>query len=124
MGCNMSSARAVRGDFEKRRHPRFSVDLPIEYWETNNPKSRPSRALNVSEGGLLMRLSEPLEIGQELRLNLFTGSGADLDPLEALVQVVWKDTHLGEEGDYPSGVKFVDISWKDRDGLKNFLNTL
>ena len=124
MGCNMSSARAVRADFEKRRHPRFSVDLPIEYWETNNPKSRPSRALNVSEGGLLMRLSEPLEIGQELRLNLFTGSGADLDPLEALVRVVWKDTHLGEEGDYPSGVKFVDISWKDRDGLKNFLNTL
>jgi c-di-GMP-binding flagellar brake protein YcgR len=120
----MSSARAVSADFERRRHPRYSVDFPIEYWETNKLKSRPSRALNVSEGGLLMHLSEALEIGQELRLNLFTGSSPDLDPLEALVQVVWKDTHLGQEGDYPTGVKFVDISWKDRDGLKNFLDTL
>jgi c-di-GMP-binding flagellar brake protein YcgR len=120
----MSSARAARADFERRRNPRFSVDFPIEYWETNKLKSRPSRALNVSEGGLLMHLSEPREIGQKLRLNLFTDSGPDLNPLEALVQVVWKDTHLGEEGDYRTGVKFVDISWKDRDGLKNFLNTL
>jgi c-di-GMP-binding flagellar brake protein YcgR len=120
----MSSARAARADFERRRNPRFSVDFPIEYWETNKLKSRPSRALNVSEGGLLMHLSEPLGIGRKLRLNLFTDSGPDLNPLEALVQVVWKDTHLGEEGDYRTGVKFVDISWKDRDGLKNFLNTL
>ena len=120
----MSSAKAVRANSERRRHPRFSVDLPIEYWGSNKLKSRPSRTLNVSEGGLLMHLSEPLDIGQELRLNLFTGSGPDLNPLEALVQVVWKDTHLGEEGDYRTGVKFVDISWKDRDGLKNFLNTL
>ena len=120
----MSSAQAARIDSERRRHPRFPVAFPIEYWKTNDLKSRPSRALNVSEGGLLIHLSEQLEIGQKLRLNLFTGSRRDLNPIEALVQVVWKDIHLGEEGDYRTGVKFVDISWRDMDELKNFLNTL
>jgi hypothetical protein len=27
-------------NFERRRHPRFSVDLPVEYWQINrNPKN-------------------------------------------------------------------------------------
>jgi c-di-GMP-binding flagellar brake protein YcgR len=120
----MSSAQAVRTDFERRRHPRFPVGLPIEYWQIHKSKSRPARTIDVSEGGLLIHLSEQLEIGQKLRLNLFSDSGPDLNPIEALVQVVWKDIHLGEGGDYRTGVKFVDISWKDKDELKNFLNTL
>ena len=109
-------------DFERRKHPRSSVDLSIEYWKTGDLRGHPSQALNVSEGGLLIHLSEQLEIGQKLRLNLFIGSGPDLNPVEVLVQVIWKDIHLTEGGFYPTGVKIVDISWKDMEELKNFLN--
>jgi c-di-GMP-binding flagellar brake protein YcgR len=111
--------------FEKRKHPRFSVDLPVEYWQINKSKSRPGRMIDVSEGGLLLHLSEPLEIGQNLGLNLFIDIGPDLDSIEALVQVevVWKDIYLGKDGDYRIGVRFVDISAEDLDKLKNFLNT-
>jgi c-di-GMP-binding flagellar brake protein YcgR len=111
-------------NFERRKHPRFSVDLPVEYWQTNNLKSRPSRTINVSEGGLLLHLSEELEIGQSFRLNLFIDSGPGLNFIEALVQVVWKDISLGKDDDHRIGVKFVDISPGDMDKLKNFLNTL
>ena len=111
-------------NFERRRHPRFVVDLPIEYWKVNHLKSCPSRAANVCEGGLLVHLSEQLEIGQNLRLNLFVDAGPDLNCIEALVQVVWKDLHLGKEGDYRTGVKFVDISVQDLDNLKRFLKNL
>ena len=111
-------------NFERRRHPRFAVDLPIEYWKIDTLKSCPSRATNVCEGGLLVHLSEQLEIGQNLRMNLFVDAGPDLQCLEALVQVVWKDFHLGEDGDYRTGVKFVDISAEDMDKLKNFLSNL
>jgi len=111
-------------NFEKRKHPRFSIDLPVEYWLINNPKSRPSHTLNVSEGGLLVHFSEPPEIGQDLRLKLFIDSGPDLNSVEAIVQVVWKEIPLGKDGDYRAGVKFVDISAEDMDKLKNFLNTL
>jgi c-di-GMP-binding flagellar brake protein YcgR len=112
--------------FERRRHPRFSIDLPIEYWQINKSKSRPGRMIDVGEGGLLLHLSEPLEIGQNLGLNLFIDIGPDLDSIEALVQVevAWKDIYLGKDGDYRIGVKFVDISAEDMDKLKTFLNTL
>ena len=111
-------------NFERRRHPRFSVDLPVEYWQINNCKSRPSHTVNVSEGGLLFHLSDPIEIGQNLRLHLFIHSGPDLDSIEAVVQLVWKDIDVGKDGDYRTGVKFVDISAKDMDKLKKFLNGL
>ncbi len=111
-------------NFERRKHPRFSVDLPVEYWQINNCKSRPTHTVNVSEGGLLLHLSEPMEIGQNLRLNLFIHSGADLDSIEAVGQVVWKDIHVGKDGDYRTGVKFVDIAAENMNKLKNFLSDL
>jgi len=111
-------------NFERRIHPRFAVDLPIEYWKIRGFKSCPSRATNVSEGGLLVLLSEQLEIGQNLRLNLFVDAGPDLNCIEAVVQVVWKDIHLGKDGEYRTGVKFLDISAEDMDELKRFLNSL
>jgi c-di-GMP-binding flagellar brake protein YcgR len=109
-------------NFERRRHPRLAVGLPVEYSRINNCKSRPSRAVNVSEGGLLVHLSEPLEVGQNLKLNLFIDAGPDLDSIEALVQVVWKDIHVGKDGDYRTGMKFADVSAPDMDKLKKFLN--
>ena len=83
----MSSAEASRIDLERRRHPRFSVNLPIEYWQIEKFKNHPGRTTNVSEGGLLLHVSEPLEIGQNLRLNLFIESGPIFSSIEALVQV-------------------------------------
>jgi hypothetical protein len=74
-------------DFEKRRHPRFSIDLPIEYWQIDKSKSRPGRTVDLSEGGLLLHLSEPMEVGQVFGLALFMTFGPDLDSILALVQV-------------------------------------
>ena len=122
----MSSARAMKVDFERRRHPRFSVDLPVEYWQIDKSRSRPGRAIDVSEGGVLLRLPESLAVGQNLGLILFIDSGPDLDAVEAFaqVQVVWEDLGLGKQGNYQVGVKFIDISSKEMDKLKSFLNTL
>ena len=111
-------------NFERRRHPRFVVDLPVEYWKIRNFKSCPSRATNVSEGGLLVFLSEQLEIGQNLRLNLFVDAGPGLNSIESVVEVVWKDIHLGKDGDYRTGVKFLDISAEHLGELKSFLDSL
>ena len=113
-------------NFEKRRHPRFSINLPIEYWQIDKFKSRAGQAIDVSEGGMLLHLSEPMEIGQVFGLTLFMTFGSDLESILALVQVevVWKDTHVGKEGGYRVGVKFVSIIPEDMDKLKNFLKTL
>jgi hypothetical protein len=112
-------------NFERRKHPRFAIDLPVEYYRTDSNRPQTGRAINVSEGGLLIYFSEKMEIGQQLKVKLFFASGARLNSIECLVEVVWNDLHLGEGwGDFRSGVTFVDISPVDLDRLKKFLRSL
>jgi c-di-GMP-binding flagellar brake protein YcgR len=111
-------------NFEKRKHPRFNIDLPVEYRRTSL-LAKQGRAVNASEGGLLIYFPEMMEIGQNLKLTLFFTSGSEMRTIETLAQVVWVDIHLGEGwGDYRTGVKFVDISPEDLNKLKNFLRGL
>ena len=111
-------------NLERRKHPRFSVGLPVEYWKTYNPLSQPSRMINISKGGVLFHISEPIEIGQKLKLKILTDTRLNLYPIEALVKVMWKDTHLGKDEAYRIGAKFVEISQEDRDNLRKILDNL
>ncbi|HYA92642.1 MAG TPA: PilZ domain-containing protein [Thermodesulfobacteriota bacterium] len=107
---------------EKRKYPRFEVDLPIKY-SRPNLFSKYARAVNASEGGLLLHLPEELGVGQQLILRLFFPPSPNLNVIETVVQVVWMDIRLRKDWawDYQTGVRFVDISREDRDVLKNFL---
>ena len=111
-------------NFEKRKHPRFNVDLPIEYSRADLPPDQ-GRLMNVSEGGLLLYLPELIEIGVHLRLKLFFSMGSELNAIETLVEVVWVDVHFGKDwGDYRTGVRFVEISTGDTGKLRSFLESL
>ena len=112
-------------NFEKRKHPRFTVDLPLEYCRVNSPIPETGRAVNASEGGLLVYFPEEVKVGDHLRLKLFFSAGSDLKTIEMVVQVAWVDMHLGKEwGDYRSGVRFVDVSPEDIHKLTTFLKSL
>ena len=112
-------------NLERRRHPRFSIELPIEYHLIPSSISHTGRALNASEGGLLVYLSQPIEIGQHLKMKLFFASSSDLNSIEVLAEVVWMDIHLGKDwGDYRCGVKLMEISPEDLNRLKSFLRSL
>jgi len=112
-------------NFERRKHPRFNIDLPIEYSLLPSPVSHPGRALNASEGGLLVYLSEKVEMSQLLQLKLFSPSGSELNGVELIAEVVWIDIHLGKDwGDYRCGLRFVDISPEGLNKLKRFLRSL
>jgi len=110
-------------NFEKRKHPRFSVDLPVEYSRVD--VSEGGRAKNASEGGLLLYLPERIGRGNHLRLKLFFTMGSELTAIETLVEVAWMDIHVGKTwGDYRTGVRFVEISTEDMGKLKTFLKSL
>ena len=112
-------------NFERRKHPRFNIDLPIEYSFLPSSVSQTGRALNASEGGLLVYLTQGVEINQLLQLKLFFPSGSELNRVELIAEVVWKDIHLGKDwGDYRCGLRFVDISPEVLDKLKKFLRSL
>ena len=112
-------------DSEKRKYPRFDVDLPIKY-SRSSFFFKYARAVNASEGGLLLHLPEELGIGQQLALKLFFPSCADSNIIETVVQVVWMDVRLRKDWawDYQTGVRFVDISPENMAVLKNFLTDL
>jgi c-di-GMP-binding flagellar brake protein YcgR len=111
--------------FERRKYPRFNVNLPIEYYRIDSPISHTGNALNISEGGLLIYFPEEMEIGQHLKLKLFLASGSEMNTIETLVEVVWIDIHPGRDwGDYRTGVRFFNISTEDMEKLKNFLVSL
>ncbi len=110
---------------EKRKFPRFNVDLPIKYGRTQL-FLKYARAVNASQGGLLLRLPEELEIGQHLALKLFFPSQSELNTIKASVKVVWMDLHMRKDWswDYQTGVRFVDICEEDMTFLRNFLTNL
>lgn len=112
-------------NLERRKYPRVTVDLPIEYRRIDSSARQTGRAQNASEGGLLLYLPEQMAIGQELRIKLFFASGVELSAIEMVAQVAWTDIHLGREwGDYRAGVKFIDIPSEDLEKLRNFLRSL
>jgi len=109
-------------NFEKRKHPRFFLDLPVEYYKLGSLVKHEGKAMNASQGGLLLYSSELLQIGQYLKLKLFFSSGSTLTAIEMVAEVAWVDIHLGEGwGDYRTGVRFFDISPEDMRKLKEFL---
>ena len=111
-------------NFEKRKHPRFSADLPMEYYRIDSSIGHTGKALNISEGGLLLHFPEQMDMGQYIRLKLFFSLGSELNPIEALAEVVWVDIHLDKGGrDYRCGVNFIDVSPEDMTKLKHFLGS-
>ena len=113
-------------NFEKRKHPRFSVDLPVEYYKIGSPVKHNGRAMNASQAGLLLYFSEPLQIGQYLSLKLFLSSGLRLSAIETIAGVVWTDIHLDEGwGDYNrTGVRFFDTLPENMSKLMKVLLSL
>jgi len=111
-------------NFEKRKHPRFSVDLPVEYRRTDLVVEQ-GRAINASQGGLLLHLPEQMGMGVQLKLKLFFTMGSELNSIDTVVEVVWTDIHLEKDrGDYRTGVRFVEISQEDVGRLQDFLLSL
>ena len=72
---------------ERRKYPRFSVDLPIEYYRMDKPAGSRGRALDINEGGLLIYFSERMETGQRGRLRPFFSIGSGLNTIELLSEV-------------------------------------
>jgi len=109
---------------ERRMHPRFLLNLPIEYYHLDSPIRYSSYTSNVSEGGLMICLGERLEAGQHLNLKIFCSSGSALLTIETMAQVMWADAHLGKDGNYRHGVKFIGMEPEDLQNFKGFLDSL
>jgi len=111
---------------ERRRFDRFRIDLPVKVNRKANlslKSGKYGRALNASEGGLLVHFPEETGVGQNLTLQLFFPLHSDLNILETSVRVVWTSMHVRKDlgWDYRTGLSFVDLSQENRAKFKDYL---
>jgi c-di-GMP-binding flagellar brake protein YcgR len=107
---------------EKRKHPRFSVELPLDYSRVNGKETYGGMVANASEGGLLVYLPERIEIGSLLKIEIFYVGGLELNTIKAVVKVVWADLAARESwGEHRYGLQFENIDEKDFNRLATLL---
>lgn len=112
-------------DLDRRKYPRFSNALPIEYWPAGNSKIRLGYTTNISEGGLRVSLPEQMNLGEKLRLNIYFFSDRHLTTfhtIEVTGRVVWTKTDAEKAGYECIGMEFEEISPENLDSLREFLN--
>lgn len=103
---NEDSFPRVRGDRldspqpERRKHPRVQAVLKVEY-------QRPADLLedyitDLSEGGIFIRTSLPLEVGQQIQFSLsFPGL---LEPVNLVGVVRWRRETTDDDEQFPTGI--------------------
>jgi c-di-GMP-binding flagellar brake protein YcgR len=107
---------------EKRKYPRFSVELPLNYSRTDGEKALGGMVANASEGGLLVYLPERIEIGALLKIEILYVKGLELDTIRAVAKVVWCDLAARESwGEHRYGLQFQYIDQKDFSQLTTLL---
>ena len=107
---------------EKRKYPRFSVELPLNYSRADAKETFGGMVANASEGGLLVYLPERIEIGALLKIEILYEKGLELDTIKAVAKVVWCDLAARESwGEHRYGLQFKYIDQKDFDQLTSLL---
>jgi c-di-GMP-binding flagellar brake protein YcgR len=107
---------------ERRKYPRFSVELPLSYSRVNNKELLGGIVANASGGGVLVYLPERMEIGAVLKVEIIYLNGLELDAIKAIAKVVWSDlANRGSLEDHRYGLEFQYIDEKDYERLLSLL---
>jgi hypothetical protein len=113
---------------ERRSHPRFIVDLPLEYRDVNDSCLRGAIVVNVSDGGVLIESPRDIPVGTELNITVLFPKGFRLDDLKVVTKIVRKEPYLKEDWQgnqywkgYQYGLEFIQILAEDRWKLNSLL---
>ena len=107
---------------DKRKHPRFSVELPLDYSRVDGKEVYGGIAANASEGGLLIYLPERMELGTLLKIEILYVRGLELNTIKAVGKVAWSDLAARETyGEHRYGLQFQSIEEEDFNRLKTLL---
>ena len=113
--------KELLNDKERRRYPRFSIDLPLEYREINAPLLRGAMVANASKGGFLMESPSDIPVGTELSITVLYPKGFELANFKVTAKIVWKEPYWKEDSKrdrswrgYQYGLEFIQILDEDR----------
>ena len=106
---------------ERRSHPRFIVDLPLEYRGMNDSCLRGAILVNASEGGFLIEIIRDIALGTELNITVLYPNGFELANFKVTAKIVWKEVCWKEDSKgnqywkgYQYGLEFIRILDEER----------
>ncbi len=106
---------------ERRSHPRFIIDLPLEYRGMDDSCLRGAIVVNASEGGFLIESPRDIPVGTELSITVLYPKGFELVDFKVLAKIVWKGPYWKEDmkigrnwKGYQYGLEFIQILDEDR----------
>jgi c-di-GMP-binding flagellar brake protein YcgR len=106
---------------ERRKHPRFSLELPLDY-SIESVERYGGVAANGSHGGLLVYLPEAILLGTLLKIEILFVKGSELNSIKASAKVVWSDLPPKEIwGEYRYGLEFRSFQEGGLHKLKRLL---
>lgn len=107
---------------ERRRHPRVSIELPLDYSFIDGTERYGGMAGDLSEGGLLVYLPESIEIGRLMKIEILFVKGFELNSIKAITKVVWSDlAPKAIWGEYRYGLEFQSFQEGDLNKLKGLI---
>jgi hypothetical protein len=93
---------------ERRKHPRFIIDLPLEYRDVNDSCLHEAIVVNASGGGFLIESPKDIPVGTELNVTVLFPKGFRLDDFKVTAKIVWKKPY--RKGDWQGNSAGEDIS--------------
>lgn len=124
---NQHSAKGKMGivAVERRRYPRFVVELPLDYSRSENKEIYGGIVANASEGGLLVYLPERIDIGTVLSIQIFYVRDLEFKAIQGLAKVVWSDLAARTSwGEHRYGLQFLSIDEKNFNKLITLLKNM
>jgi hypothetical protein len=109
---------------ERRQHPRFSVKLALDYWQTPDV-IQGGLVANISETGLLIHSVHKIQIGTKLGIRVYLSKDNRLDCIEGKAKIIWMNFHR-EQGwiGYRYGVYIMQMPPGYQDRLMKYILTL
>jgi len=107
---------------DRRKYPRVSMDLPLEYLIKYDAHARGGIVVDASETGFLIYSTEDIPIGTNLKIAVLFPKEYELANFEVLGEIIWKKVDVEpRKKTYQYGLKFVQILEEDFWKLKRLL---
>ncbi len=115
--------RSKEGIFivERRKHPRFNIELPLDY-SIENEDHYGGVAVNASRGGVVVYLPVAIVVGTSLNMEIIFVKGFELNSIKVQAKVIW--SRLVPKviwGEYRYGLEFEKFQEGDLQKLKAML---
>jgi hypothetical protein len=115
--------RSEKGIFivERRKHPRFNVELPLDF-SIENKDHYGGVAVNASRGGVIVYLPIAIVVGTSLNIEIIFVKGFELNSIKVRAKVIWSG--LAPKviwGEYRYGLEFEKFQEGDLQKLKALL---